>query len=160
MAKKTTPKNETPSDLPSLLQGFADTIQRSSPDFANAYALVLKLGRSFTPQPRPKGIRWGQRQRCYENAFGLLADHPAFTYCEGFVLTADIPIPVEHAWCIDEVGRIVDNTLRDTGIAYFGIPFDSKWATHKVTCGAESLLDELLALKKIPKTAIAKPYRR
>ena len=121
---KTTPKAEKPNDLPSLLQHFADMIERSSMDLANPHALVLKLGRSFTPQRRPKGIRRGRKKRCYENAFEVMVEHETLTYCEGFVLTEGLRIPVEHAWCIDEEGNVVDNTLPDPGTAYFGIPFD------------------------------------
>ena len=81
-------------------------------------------------------------------------------YCEGFVLAGPALFPVEHAWWVDEAGNVVDNTLREPGVGYFGIPFDSKWVVRKVGSGADSLVDELLLSKKTPKTAIAKPYRR
>ena len=152
-------KTEMPNDLPSLLERFSDMIQRSSMDLVNPYALVLELGRSFTPQRRPKGIKRGRQKQCYENAYALLAQHPTLTYCEGFVLAEGVRIPVEHAWCIDEEGNVVDNTLRDPSIAYFGIPFDREWAQQQIVRGAGSLVDELLMAKEIPETAIATASR-
>lgn len=162
MAKKTktTPKTDKLKDLPTMLQGTADAVRRSQLDLANSYALVLEWGRTFTPQAKPKGIKWGQRQRCYDNAYDLLEKHPTFTYCEGFVLAGPALFEVEHAWCVDEAGNVVDNTLREPGFAYFGVPFDRKWVAVMVTSGAASLIDHLLLSKKVPKTAIAKPYRR
>jgi hypothetical protein len=150
----------TKKDLPTMLQGWADAVRRSTCDLANPYALVLELGRAFAPQPKPRGIRWGKKKRCYDNAFDLLGQHPTLVYCEGFVLAGPALFPVEHAWCVDEAGNVVDNTLREVGIGYFSIPFDSKWVVRKVGSGADSLVDQLLLSKKIPKTAIAKPYRR
>ena len=156
MTKKTTPKAEKPKDLASLLQGLADAIRRSPLDLTNPYALVLEFGRAFAPQPKAKEIRWGKKKRCYDNAFDLLGLHPELTYCEGFVLAGPALFPVEHAWCVDEAGKVVDNTLREPGVGYFGIPFDSKWVVRMVGSGADSLVDQLLLSKKIPKTAIAK----
>jgi len=150
----------TKKDLPTMLQGWADAVRRSTCDLANPYALVLELGRAFVPQPEPQGVKWGKKKRCYDNAFDLLGLHPTLTYCEGFVLAGPALFPVEHAWCVDEAGNVVDNTLREPGVGYFGIPFDSKWVVRKVGSGADSLVDQLLLSKKIPKTAIAKPYRR
>ena len=159
MAKKTPPKPEQP-DLPSILKDFADCIRRSSLDLANPYAVVLECGQFFPTQAKPKGIRWGKRKRCYENAYDLMSRNATFTYCEGYVLVGTAPIPCDHAWCIDDAGNVVDNTLRDTAVAYFGIPFDMMWAMRRVIGGAESLVDELLLMKKVPKTAIAKAYRK
>ncbi len=152
------PTMADPHDLPSLLQWFADTIGRSNPDVRNAYALVLEFGRSFTPQPKPKGIKWGRRKRCYKNAYDLMKEHPALTYCEGFVLLEKVSLPIAHAWCSDQAGGVVDNTVRASTIAYFGIPFDRSWATRMIESGTGLLVEHLLSLKKIPKTAIAKPH--
>lgn len=68
--------------------------------------------------------------------------------------------PVEHAWCVDDAGNVVDDTLREAGVGYFGIPFDSQLVVRMVGREADSLVDQLLLSKKIRKTAIAKPYRR
>ena len=157
---KTTPNPEKPNDLPGILQAFADSIKRSKLDLDNAYALVLELGRSFTPQPKPKGIKWGPKKRCYDNAYDLMTEHPTMTYCEGFVLLEKVAIPVEHAWCIDEAGGVVDNTVRASTVAYFGIPFDPTWVTDMIESGAKSLVDQLLLSKEIPEAAIAKAYRK
>ena len=48
--------------------------------------------------------------------------HPTMIYCEGYVLLEKVPMLIEHAWCIDEAGSVVDNTVRSTTIACFGIP--------------------------------------
>ena len=71
-------------------------------------------------------------KQCYRNAY-MLACKRGWTYCEGY---ATRYISTEHAWCIDNDGRVVDPTWSDklhTGETvtpdYFGIAFD--WEFHQ-----------------------------
>lgn len=160
MAEIVASNAERTHTLLGILQAFADSVGRSKLDLDNSYALVLELGRSFAPQPKPQGIKWGRMKRCYENAFQLMTEHPTMTYCEGFVFLEKLALPIEHAWCIDEAGGVVDNTVRASTVAYFGIAFDRTWVTDMIEDGAESLVDHLLLLKTIPETAIAKDWHR
>ena len=160
MANKITLNAEKAHNLLGILQTFADTFEWSKLGVGNAYALILELGQSFTAQAKPKGIKWGKKKRCYDNAYDLIVKHPTMIYCEGYVFLEKVALPIEHAWCIDEAGGVVDNTVRASTVAYFGIPFDRTWATRMIESGAVLLVDHLLSLKKIPKSAIAKAYRR
>lgn len=81
---------------------------------------VLKNGREFL---RGEGVpvKRGVMKMCYMNAAHLAAKDSSLTYCEGYATTI---IPVLHAWCIDEQGRVVDPTWRfGHGLGYFGVPF-------------------------------------
>ena len=47
------------------------------------------------------------------------------TYCEGYAIPdiGSIVHEMDHAWCVDADGRVIDNSWRKPGLAYFGIPF-------------------------------------
>jgi len=76
-------------------------------------------------QPRRLGIP----KACYWNAYNLARRRKRLRYVEGFALSL---IPVEHAWCIDEDGRIVEPTWNHKSgflsepipTDYFGMTFD------------------------------------
>lgn len=62
------------------------------------------------------------------NATHLACELPHLTYVEGKVTIYGVPI--DHAWCVDEEGFVVDNTLdtakdgsMDRISGYFGVPF-------------------------------------
>jgi len=50
---------------------------------------------------------------CFENCIRLICQQQIvpLTYCEGWVSTAHVPFPIEHAWLKDEHGEVVDVTL-------------------------------------------------
>jgi hypothetical protein len=50
---------------------------------------------------------------CFENCIRLVLQQKdvPLTYCEGFVSTAHVPFPIEHAWLKDEHGVTRDITL-------------------------------------------------
>lgn len=96
-------------------------------------ALVLAHGRAWTPQRRPAAYRKRAFRQCFRNAFELAQDHPELTYVEGYA-DAGI-IPVEHAWCVDRVGRVVDPTWRAAKTAesaYFGVALATRWVTARI----------------------------
>ena len=90
-----------------------------------SYDLVLKRGRFFQAQPFPKGYRRGKAQDCYGNSSKLAMFKPGLTYCEGSVLChCDTLISyVDHAWCVTDDGKVIDVTLKNAGLSYFGVPF-------------------------------------
>lgn len=92
--------------------------------------VLLDHGLAFAPRvDLPKGVRRGPPQQCYANAYRLARRRPdVYTYVEGMAFRL---IPVEHAWCVDREGRMVDPTWRPLGASfdgaddrreYFGIP--------------------------------------
>lgn len=100
-------------------------------------ALLLEHGREWTER-RFTGWR-GTPKACFANAQYLARTRKGLRYVEGF---ATRMIPVEHAWCIDAEGRVIDPTW-DAGEAdYFGIAFDREAVrrVRKITGRSYSLL--------------------
>lgn len=96
--------------------------------FATTYSPVLELGWVFVPGALPDGVPAGLPQRCYHNS-GILAGrrYRQLAYVEGYA-TRIMPA-ISHAWCAEvPSGRMVDNTWRELGIGYVGIPFEPRWA--------------------------------
>jgi hypothetical protein len=56
--------------------------------------------------------------------------NPELIYVEGYALGV---IPVEHAWCSDANGNVIDNTwIKRPGADYFGVPIKTQYATRAV----------------------------
>ena len=90
---------------------------------------IVKFGRTYTPRPFPAKYRkWeGEPQACLYNAADLALAFPDLEYAEGFALHADprIDYPVEHAWCVDPDGNVIDPTWHvKVGREYFGLAMD------------------------------------
>lgn len=94
-----------------LHASFADAI------FANAHAGLCA--------PRPADVEQGEMRQCYANALHLSLER-GWLYCEGW---AQSLMGLEHAWCIDDDGNVVDPTWDDTvGGAYIGVPMAASFA--------------------------------
>lgn len=65
----------------------------------------------------------GLPRQCFFNAGTLAINQPHLRYCEGLAASADLPLPVPHAWVVDEQGRAVETTWRKPGVAYLGAVF-------------------------------------
>lgn len=91
--------------------------------YSSLEAFVLAHGRQFKPQSLPDGIRMGEEKLCYQNAFDLALCNSKYTYCEGFAVPRCVPMPIAHAWVVDKDGNVIDNTWKDGGVEYFGVPF-------------------------------------
>jgi hypothetical protein len=94
-------------------------------DMLVLYYHYLEHGRFFRPQPLPRGFRRGKKNQCYANAFDLAVRTAGLTYCEGFILFSlgSRAAEVEHGWCVDADGRVLELTLREVGLSYFGITY-------------------------------------
>jgi hypothetical protein len=89
--------------------------------YGSYYEAILKLGRPFTGQPRPTGMRKRPNKMCYRNAT-LAALHYGWDYVEGVAVSGDLGLPVQHAWNMDDDGNAVDLTWKHPEKAsYFGI---------------------------------------
>jgi hypothetical protein len=89
--------------------------------------LILDCGIEMNFTPLPENIERGLPKNCYYNCFELLKNNFALTYCEGYALDPELPLPLIHAWLVDNDGKVIDPTWDDCNAAYLGIPFDTKW---------------------------------
>jgi hypothetical protein len=69
---------------------------------------VLRHGRRWQLRDLPKGVEAGRIRECFKNASDLALNDDAYVYCEGYA-TGYI-LPVQHAWCLDRNGAVVDTT--------------------------------------------------
>ncbi len=95
---------------------------------------ILKHGLPFTEHTK---VELGTQKECFKNAATLALSSPSYRYYEGYILRAELPLLIHHAWCVNGEAKIADPTLRDSSnTEYYGAEFD-----HKI------LLDELLRNK-------------
>lgn len=97
-----------------------------------AFEVLHIAGQPFAThaQKRPKQ---GLKQQCFYNAFHL-AIETGLHYVEGYAVAGHLPLPLEHAWCVDDAGLIYDPTW-DNGTHYFGMAFQPQQleAIHHIT---------------------------
>ena len=101
---------------------------------------VLDRGRWFVSQPRPTGVRKGADKACYRNAGRYVLDHPEYRYVEGFAMSTELGMVVQHAWAADSIDRVIDRTWKHPEESlYFGVSFDAKtWATVMTLLGRDT----------------------
>ena len=100
---------------------------------------LLRNGRAFKGRPLPARYSMKMPRMCYFNSSQIVGKNHRLRYCEGYVILADLGIPIQHAWAIDPYDRVVDVTLQDyetgksrSGMAeYFGIVFERRHLVRK-----------------------------
>lgn len=91
----------------------------------SVYSIVSQYGKTFMPDLRPEWLELEEPKQCFKNSLNLSL-RTGLTYCEGFIFRV---MPVHHAWCIDDDGKVYDPTIRDQhALPYYGIPFDQDFA--------------------------------
>lgn len=111
---------------------FADKTPRP-PDFQYLCMedFILREGYLMgNRSPRSDRLRRGRPKECYHNAYLLALSNPRLIYCEGYAVSGNVPLPVAHAWCIDEKGNVIDPTWKD-GRSYYGVPFKIAYVSEK-----------------------------
>jgi hypothetical protein len=100
---------------------------------------VLRLGKWWSPAPRPKAVRRRSAKQCFANSQRLAGDK-GWSYVEGYALDAGTGLPFHHGWCGDEEGRAIDATWEEPGVAYFGVAFSpdevDRWIQKNGVLGA------------------------
>jgi len=89
--------------------------------------LILDRGIEMEHAPLLEDIDRGMPKSCYHNCFQLLKDNLDLTYCEGYALYSELPLPLIHAWLVDEDGKVIDLTWDEPDTVYLGVPFETKW---------------------------------
>ncbi len=82
---------------------------------------ILRNGKEF--KVSKEKIKLGKIRECFRNAFYLADNGGKYVYVEGYATTKGNPLPVLHAWCINQDSEVVDPTWED-GDEYFGTSFD------------------------------------
>ena len=133
-----------------LRQHLEMRLQAFGPNLPNDF--LLKYGRDYPVGPDTyKGPR-GEQHACFMNATHLAVNDRRLTYVEGYVAICGVPI--EHAWCIDADGVVVDPTIVDTGQVngYYGAPLLTEYVKKACkTNGVYGVLDYFYAGKTAPK---------
>ena len=118
---------------------------------------MLENGRDYTIDPDSFAGPRGTPRACFMNAAMLAFENPALTYVEGKISCCLIPI--DHAWCVDQSGIVVDPTLTPNADAggtldisgYFGVPFKTEYVRRAVIKNRRwGLLDIMSARKTMP----------
>jgi hypothetical protein len=112
---------------------YLGTMSKMSGPMADRARFLLRRGRGFrTGRHTYSGPR-GTPKLCFMNAGNLAIANPEMTYVEGYVRLMG-SIPIEHAWCIDATGRIIDPTLRNGKDVdcYFGAAFTTEFLLRTI----------------------------
>jgi hypothetical protein len=112
---------------------------------------MLAHGREYKVGPRSYSGPRGAPNQCYANAGALALEFPALTYVEGQILVCGLPL--DHAWCIDEQGIVVEPTIRNCEAVYefYGVPFRTDYLLKAVL---RNKMWGVLDATTSPKTAI------
>lgn len=104
--------------------------------FGPATAL-LQHARTFEPtDTNPDWFTRGPAKQGFDNATQVLVSRVAagdtgIRYAEGYAMDAELPIPMQHAWLVDEDNKVIDPTWRDTtDNLYFGIVFETSFVLN------------------------------
>ncbi len=135
------------STLESLLIEHVHGLSRWEQVFGPATAL-RSFGRLYTTiARRPQWLVPGEVKQCFRNATAFALVRDDVTYVEGFALDPALPIPLEHAWLVDDIGRVIDPTWGDNiGHVYYGVPFERNFVARMIELsgGQCGLLDHRL----------------
>jgi hypothetical protein len=122
------------STLASLGEQLSDMVAGSI--LGGVQLLVAEQGEGFVGRERPKTYRSRRKKECYSNSVALTLAREGLSYVEGFVAISTVPVPIEHAWCVDEEG-VVDVTLKEPEKAfYLGIRFSRAEIAAHVASGS------------------------
>lgn len=102
---------------------------------------ILQHGKSYKIVPIPKGVKQGARKQCFGNAI-VLAVFNGWKYIEGYAMTSQVSIPIQHAWNETPSGELVDNTWMNQGAAYLGVEFSVERADDATWNGDGSILND------------------
>ena len=96
------------------------------------FDFMLNHGRVYKVGPHSNSLPRGEPNACYSNAGALALGLDHLTYVEGQILVCGIPL--DHAWCIDEEGAVVETTVRDPDVVseYYGVPFRTDYLLKAV----------------------------
>lgn len=119
---------------------------RTKPLAANAHPRywLVHHGREFVGQHLPDEFEQMAPQMCFMNSFKLAENDDRLHYVEGYALRDHVPLPIHHAWCVDDDDKVIDATWDDVGPrdTYLGLIFPDFDAIEEIvdTSGTYGLL--------------------
>lgn len=141
----------------SKMRSQFEAMHRAWPD-NKMVKFKLEFGRDYAIGPGTFAGRRGQPKQCYANATHLALDNEALVYVEGNI--SMMGIPIEHAWCVDADGVVIDPTLApalkdgsfDQIGDYFGVPFRTDYVRKaSLRNGVYGLLEIMTATETLTK---------
>lgn len=109
-----------------FVSGVASGSKKSYMKYGSYEELVLIEGHHMEQLLPIPDVQRGVMGECYRNSQLFVMDNSEFTYCEGWAISARLPIPLQHAWVIDGDGKVIDPTWDDEA-HYYGIPFETEF---------------------------------
>jgi predicted ABC-type ATPase len=123
--KRGTLSSDSSNSSKKFLTDFVDKVSNMQEN--SIYGVVKRHGKFYTPKELPKKYKLGKPKLCYMNAYYLASAHDELQYVEGLAIPDFADIPIEHAWCVDKNGNVVDNTWKPAGNVYYGVPFEDEF---------------------------------
>ncbi|GAB2206291.1 hypothetical protein ROS1_31070 [Roseibium sp. ROS1] len=113
------------------LKNYIDALAADEPIFGPSQALQ-QFGSEFRPsQDASSRLPRGDAKACYSNATAYARTHRDLFYSEGYALDPAFPVPIQHAWLVDESGAVIDPTWKDAEQhVYFGVAFRADFLTE------------------------------
>jgi hypothetical protein len=109
--------------------------------YAGIGEFLLLHGTWYEPRPLPKRMRRGIPRGCFSNALKL-ARTGKYRFVEGYAVADGCAfLPIHHAWNLDGVGNLIDNTWQETGLAYLGVEFPLEVAEKAIRYQGNTVLD-------------------
>lgn len=109
------------------------------------FEVLAMAGRCFD-QISTEPVACGPMGECFRNA-AWLSRTSKLHYVEGYaVASARLSLPLPHAWCVDDEGRVYDPTWAE-GRAYYGVVFDrDRVEDLRLMLGSHDVLTNLYSL--------------
>jgi hypothetical protein len=122
--------------------------------------LVLDIGSEFYSEGTILD-EYGEMGYCYKNA-ALRSLRTREHYCEGWAVTKELPIPLQHAWCVDENDEVMDPTWHNQPAIYIGVKLELEYVTkHLLKTGYYGIFEnDWKNESEILKKGIPKKYRK
>ena len=123
------------SNLEKHLVVVAEMLRKCTPvhqEFMSIQEFVLKHGKHYPARKTVENVPSSTPKECFKNALELAWSSIEYTYCEGFISVHGVPI--QHAWCVNKNGLVVDPTIQTpkSDYEYFGVCFNTEFVTKSV----------------------------
>jgi hypothetical protein len=110
------------------------------------FEVLAMAGRCFA-EIAPTQPERGPKKQCFANAAQLARSTSGLHYVEGYAVAGRLMLPLAHAWCVDDEGRVYDPTWPD-GRDYYGVVFDrDRVEDLRQMTGSHDVLTNLEALR-------------